>query len=209
VHYALGLSPRQGSAYSARGGLAHLACGPTWQKQGTTLGHGDAGGGGGFRQDGTGGGWGSDVVAGRRCGGPVWGEKQVGGGLTGAVHGDACGWRGNIGGSTDQGSRGQATGSGSRVALHRRSGMGRLGVRRGRGGAAWWFQNGGTTAQWGRRAEEGERVLHRGRAPFIAGRGSGRRAARRWNRGGETVAGSHGRDSRRRPRPRVVGAVRT
>jgi hypothetical protein len=40
-------------------------------EQGTALSHDDAGGGGGFRQADTGGGWGIGVVAGQRCGGPV------------------------------------------------------------------------------------------------------------------------------------------
>jgi hypothetical protein len=56
-------------------------------------------------------------------------------------------------------------------------------------------------AQWGQRAEEGERVLHGGQAPFIAGRGGGRRVVRRrnrwWTNGGRKpwawqVSGGHG-----------------
>jgi hypothetical protein len=49
----------------------------------------------------------------------------------------------------------------------------------------------------------------RGRAPFIEGRGGGRRAARRQNRSGETVAGSRGCGSRWRPQLGMIGAVRT
>jgi hypothetical protein len=47
----------------------------------------------------------------------------------------------------------------------------------------------------------------RGRAPFIVGRGDGRRAARRQNRGRETAVGSHGRGTR--PQPGVVSVVPT
>jgi hypothetical protein len=104
-------------------------------------------------------------------------KKEIGGGLTGAVHGGACSGRGTDDGSTDRGSRGHATGSGSYAVLHRSSGTGQLGVQRGRDGVASWLHIGGTEVQWGRRAEEGERVLHGGRAPIIAGRGGGRRAA--------------------------------
>jgi hypothetical protein len=68
------------------------------------------------------------------------------------------------------------------------------------------WQHGGVVG-----AEEGGRRKgpSRGRAPFIAGRGGGRRAARRQNRGGEMVAGSRGRGSRWRLLPGVVGAVQT
>jgi hypothetical protein len=51
------------------------------------------------------------------------------------------------------------------------------------GGAGATLHGGSTTAaRWrsrGRKAEEGERVLHGGQTPFIAGRGGGRRVARR------------------------------
>jgi hypothetical protein len=61
--------------------------------------------------------------------------------------------------------------------------------------------HGGSTmaTQWGRRAMEGERVLHGGWAPFVAGRGGGRRAARRETVAGETAAGNRGRGSRQWP----------
>jgi hypothetical protein len=74
-----------------------------------------------------------------------------------------------------------------------RSCIGAQGVRRGWGGTAWWFHNGAQWRSGGWRAEEGERVLYGGRAPSIAGRGGGRKAAWRQNRGGETAAGSRGR----------------
>jgi hypothetical protein len=73
-------------------------------------------------------------------------------------------------------------------------GDGSVGSSEGPGAA---LHGGSTTVAWwrsgGRRAEEGERFLHGGRAPFTAGRGGGQRVARWRNRGEETVAGSRGR----------------
>jgi hypothetical protein len=53
-----------------------------------------------------------------------------------------------------------------------------------------WQHSGAVGEQ---RTEEVERVLHGGRAPFIASRGGGRRVARRRNRGRRKAAGSRGR----------------
>jgi hypothetical protein len=74
------------------------------------------------------------------------------------------------------------------------------------------LHGGSTTAAWRRSGGGGwrkEKGSFTGRAPFIAGRGGGRRATQRRNRGGETVTGSRGRDSRWWPRLGVVSVVRT
>jgi hypothetical protein len=76
-------------------------------------------------------------------------------------------------------------------------GTGRLAVQRGRGGTARWFYDGGMAVQWGVEGGGRRNGPSWGRAPFIAGRGVGWRAARQQNWGRETAAGSHGCSSRR------------
>jgi hypothetical protein len=61
----------------------------------------------------------------------------------------------------------------------------------------------------GGRGQRKEKGSFTGWTPFITGRGGGRRAARRRNRGGETAVGSRWRGSRRRSWPRVVDVLRT
>jgi hypothetical protein len=61
----------------------------------------------------------------------------------------------------------------------------------------------------GGRGQRKEKGSFTGWTPFIAGRGGGRRAARRRNRGREMAVGSCGCGSRQRSWPRVVGALRT
>jgi hypothetical protein len=56
----------------------------------------------------------------------------------------------------------------------------RQGAQRGTGGdATRWLDGGGTRQHSGGDGREEERLFTVGRAPFIAGRGGGRRAARR------------------------------
>jgi hypothetical protein len=87
LHCANGLKP----VGLSRAGPATWVGGPTRQKQGMTLGHSGAGGGGRFWQADTGGGWGTGVVAGGGVVDRFEAKMRSKGGLIGAIHGGAYG----------------------------------------------------------------------------------------------------------------------
>jgi hypothetical protein len=115
----------------------------------------------------------------RQYGTPGWGVKK-GGGLTRRMSSVVmCGRpEGNNGGGGVRGRWSTARGAGRWYTAVRCSWRQRGAQRGTMGGTTWWLNGGEARRRSGGDGREEERLFTGGWAPFIAGRGGGRRAAR-------------------------------